>query len=285
MKKIFVGVFLILSLHSRGQIIFQKLVGETRAMAGYSFIFGADGSYIVSGVTQMDSSFAYAPSVTKFDLNGDIIWNKRYYSGGFDEWGEYIEATSDNGFILVGGTRFVNPYINDAFNLIKIDSVGNHLWTKYYSISGLERGISVKATFDGGYILSGWTSDSITFKDDLFLVKTDSIRNLIWSKTYGGVNHESVGHVYQVNDGGYLIAGYSDFYGVINNDFILIKTDSSGNITWNKTYGGLNFEECDALIQCSDGNYIMAGSTSSYGYGSGDILVIKVDSSGNEIWS
>ena len=87
--------------------------------------------------------------------------------------------------------------------------------------------------------------------------------------------------VKQTSDGGYIVAGATDVYGASSDDALLIKTDSKGNKLWEKTFGGLEFDEAKSVQQTSDGGYIIAGDTGSYGAGSQDAWLIKTDANGN----
>jgi hypothetical protein len=106
-----------------------------------------------------------------------------------------------------------------------------------------------------------------------------------WNKTYGGVSNDAGGSVVQTSDGGYAIGGYTDSFGAGGVDCYLVKTDSSGNMQWNKTYGGAANDGAYFMVQTSDGGYALAGWTQSFGAGSDDLYLIKTDASGNALWN
>ena len=108
---------------------------------------------------------------------------------------------------------------------------------------------------------------------------------IAWSKTFGGPGEEYGFSVQQTSEAGYIIAGYTDSYGAGGRDAWLIKTDSSGDLSWNKTFGGSGTDRGSSVRQTSDGGYIIAGYTYSYGAGSSDVWLIKADSSGNMAWN
>jgi hypothetical protein len=151
--------------------------------------------------------------------------------------------------------------------------------------SSLDHGSSVQQTTDGGYIIAGTTSSYGAGGNDIWLMKTDANGNEIWNKTFGGPAYECSGSVQQTADGGFIIIGDTHSYGSADLDIWLIKTDANGNEIWNKTFGGPAYDMSDSVQQTTDGGYIIAGTTSSYGAGGDDIWLIKTDANGNKIWS
>ena len=115
-------------------------------------------------------------------------------------------------------------------------------------------------TNDEGYALAGYTNSFGAGGKDFWLVKTDSVGNQLWNKTYGGPGDEVAYSVIQTNDEGYALAGYTNSFGAGGKDFWLVKTDSVGNQLWNKTYGGPGDEVAYSVIQTNNGDYILSGS-------------------------
>jgi hypothetical protein len=146
--------------------------------------------------------------------------------------------------------------------------------------TGSEVGYSVCQTTDSGYIITGYTNSFGAGGDDVYLIKTDSNGNIVWTKTFGGTGDDFGYSVKQTSDGGYIIVGSTGF-GAGGKDIYLIKTNSSGNLVWSRTYGNGNDDVGNSVEQTSDGGYIIGGIISGVG---GGACLIKTDSFGAIEW-
>ncbi|MFZ8803130.1 MAG: hypothetical protein ACO2PO_09120, partial [Candidatus Calescibacterium sp.] len=113
----------------------------------------------------------------------------------------------------------------------------------------------------------------------------DSSGNVIWTKTIGGSYDDGARSIIQSSDGGYVVAGFTESFGAGYEDIYVVKLDSSGNDQWTKTIGGRSGDGALSIIQSSDGGYVVAGYTRSFGAGDYDIYVVKLDSEGNVQWT
>ena len=184
-----------------------------------------------------------------------------------------IQQTTDNGYIVAGMTWS----FGNGIYLIKTDINGNQQWQKIFGHGAGDQGFSVKQAIDGGYIVTGRMESSGAGKSDVFLIKTDSQGNLLWQKTFGGTDYDQGNSVQQTSDGGYIVAGGTSSFGAGAGDVYLIKTDSNGDLMWEKTFGGMDYDVGLCVDQTSDGGYIVAGVTYSFGT-SNDIYLVKLAS-------
>ncbi|NLF88014.1 hypothetical protein GX563_04240 [Candidatus Bathyarchaeota archaeon] len=192
-------------------------------------------------------------------------------------------ATMDGSHVLVGCTQSYGSLADDLW-LFKVAGDGSTTWSKHYGGEGNESGFNVITTVDGGYAVIGATTSYGAGEEDIWLVKTDSEGNMQWNQTYGGLYDDEGWMLIQTSDGGYLITGLictSEGIG----DGCLIKTDSSGNLEWQKTYGGAGDEGFYGITKSSEGGYILAGYTNSTGAGKCDVWLVKVSASGTEQWA
>jgi hypothetical protein len=159
------------------------------------------------------------------------------------------------------------------------------LWSRTYGGPGTEYSYSVVQTDDGGYVIGAQKNPGGGVNWDAWLIKTNAQGDTLWSRTFGGPLWENGYNVGCTADGGYFIAGSTQSYGAGNTDFWLVKTDASGNATWSRTYGGPGEDQLYGGKQTTDGGFILAGYTYSYGAGGRDFWVVKTDAIGISQWS
>jgi hypothetical protein len=277
--------------------VWSRTYGGTEEDMASSLEQTSDGGYIITGSAESFGAGKEDVWLVKTDGEGNMLWN-RSYGGPNSDAGESVQQTADGGYIVAGYTGWLEELPYDKNNplyiipanrphefhfdayVVKTDGDGNLLWNRTYSSEGDDHGRSVEQTSDGGYVITGYTrayaisgvdSDSC----DVWLFKIDGDGDVEWSRTYGGGVGKSV---LQTPDGGYVIGGYT-------NDFLLIKTDPNGYMTWKKTYDIGREDTAFSVIQTSDGGYLVAGVTASFIEGIYDGWVVKTDPDGDMEWN
>ncbi len=215
----------------------------------------------------------------------EILWTQTF--GGPSNDGctsvESVVFTMDGGYIIGGWTRSDGADYEDVY-LVKVSEAGNMVWEQSFGGAFAERCNSLDENSDGSIILAGFTSSVGSGGEDMYLVKTDQYGAVEWEATFGGSENEQCYSVQQTTDGGYILGGSTVSYGAGGYDMYLVKTDASGVMEWDQTYGGSMTDVCYSLDLTSDGGYILGGYTTSYGAGWTDMYVVKVDADGNLEW-
>ncbi len=264
-----------------GDTLWTKTYGGINSDFANSVQQTTDGGFILAGYT---TSFVSSPDsgniyLIKTDANGNLSWSKSLGGAINISDGYSVKQTTDKGYIVTGYTNSFGEPNGDVI-LFKTDSMGIVSWTKTYGSLGLDWGNSIKQTTDGGYIIAGSASFDSTNLVDVYLIKTNAIGDTLWTKTYGGIGYDFGQSVEQTTDGGYIITGYTNSCDTCNYNAYLIKTDINGNLLWSSTNGGKGDDEGNYVHQTTDGGYIVAGVTNSYGTGDYDFYVIKTDANG-----
>lgn len=165
-------------------------------------------------------------------------------------------------------------------------------WYKTYGGFELDIGYSIQNTSDGGFIIAGHTYSYSVGSADVWLLKTDSMGNEKWNRTFGGGGVDNAVSVQEVSTGGFILTGATNSYGAGDMDVWLIRTDSYGRHIWNRTFGGKYDDIGYYVIETSDGGFAVTGETASIGggydismYPSANLWLIKTDSQGKEIWN
>lgn len=262
--------------------------------------------------------------IWKMDEKGDLDWQKSFGGSGADLL-QSIRLTHDAGFILAGTSDSQKTLQKkdsckgrEDFWIIKLNAKGAEQWQRTIGGSGQELLQSIAPTADGGYIIGGSSSsrksgklkngieDPFGKKEDgygnldYYIVKLDSDGKIEWQKTYGGQYADELRSIVPTRDGGYLLGGSSNSpesgnkseknYG--QSDYWVLKLDTKGEVEWQKAYGGEGNDQLQAVLQSKDGNYLLAGSSSSgttgnknasNGKGS-DFWLLKIDASGEILW-
>jgi hypothetical protein len=161
--------------------------------------------------------------------------------------------------------------------LIKIDENGNELWSQTFDNRGMEHGHGVVQSSDGGYILTGLTSEYWGGEADIFVVKTDYMGNEIWSRTFGDESDDWGNTVIQTIDGNYLITGS------LNSDLCILKMNDDGDLMGSYKIGGNGYDSGGDLIQLDSSNFLVSGYTESFGSGDYDVWLLKLMITENSI--
>jgi len=278
------GLLILFNITAYSQVTFNKHFDNDSSLDAAACIFQtADNGYVIAGnyyfpMLGLDGSF-----IIRTDCNGDTIWKKAYdmSSTGGDCFENGFEL-SDGNFILCGYLQDSIQNRPNAF-LSKINKKGEILWTNEYGDSLNEIAKMVKRTTDNGFILVGGTTSNSNGGYDVYLIKTDSNGNLQWQQHYGGASDDVGYSIDFAKDGGYILGGRTNSYGLGGVDLYMIKVDNAGNFQWQKTFGTTGDDYAETVISTLDSGYVMVGGIAD-AYGSYDSYIVKTDNLGNKTW-
>lgn len=243
-----------------GNLFWQKEYGDTMTMDFYYSLVKTYDSNFITGCYSINKS-TNTPQIKliKFDSNGDTVWKKENPPPpGYQYYGLYLIETADRGFLISG--EWADAALTDGqAMLIKTDSLGNMQWRKLFGGSNFDAFFSSIQLPDKGYLSLGWTRSFGAGDRDWYLVKTDSLGNFKWQKTYGTNDLDSPVGITATSDSNYILAGggwlnATTFYGRV------IKVDTSGNVLIQKNYLNKPTSEFWWVRETKDGNFIGAGA-------------------------
>jgi hypothetical protein len=229
--------FYVIKLTVNGAIQWTKTVGGGGDEEANTIIQTNDGGYALAGYTL--SSFGAGNSdvyVVKLDSVGNLKWTKTI-GGPLGDGGYGIVQLKDKSYVVTGYTTNYGAGGDDVY-LIKLDSTGGLKWAKTIGGSKSDYGFGIIQSKDGNLVFTGFTASYGAGSLDVYLVKTDTAGNILWSRTAGGPPDDQGFTVAQTYDGGYVVGGYTDSYGFGSDDFFLVKFDSLGNTCINPAEGG-----------------------------------------------
>ncbi len=250
----------------------------------------SDGGYAIVGTAGED---LYPDGgdvlLLRLDNEGNMLWNYSCSLPGRQDGSSVVECP-DGGFLICSTLKL--SILNGDVWLTKLQSNGQYFWNCCYGGPTHEGGAKIIRCNDGGYAVGGVSANS-----SILLMRFDEDLNLLWRRDFGSIEYESFRDLIECDDGGFAIAAkystlvYDDFVLVSGTvDVLIVRTDEDGYQQWNKTYGGSDSEEVHTIIQCSDGGFALAGSTSPtpehatlyyYHY---ENWILRVNSAGDVLW-
>lgn len=301
------------------QISWQKSFGGTGYDAAESIVQTYDGGYAIAGnASSTDGDVSPHPFsgladywVVKTSATGDLQWEKSF-GGTKNEECKCMVQTRDSGFIIAGraeskdGAVTGNHGLYDCW-LVKLDQNGTLQWEKSLGGSSGEYGFAIVQTKDGGYAFGGSTfsrDGNVSYNHgdwDFWIVKLNDTGKVMWENTYGGKSTDQLHGLCESGDGGFVAAGITlstnadgevqgNHDGGNYGDYWVIKVDSVGNLVWQRTLGGTQYEQANAITKTTDGCYIVAGFSNSNdgdmqgNHGDYDYWIVKLSDSGNVLW-
>jgi hypothetical protein len=234
----------------------------------------ADGGLILAGYTTSFGAGAEDFYLVKTDATGNFIWDQSYGGAARDICLD-VAQTSDGGYILAGYTGV--PFTNYDAYVVRVDAQGNFLWDNQFGGAERDEFHAVQQTADGGFILCG-ENVSASLGHSLYLVRIDAAGDLVWEQIYGsGDDHGEAVEV--TTDGGFIVGGWrGDGSTFAEFDAWVFKTDSGGNIEWQRELDSSIDDRVYTVLQTSDGGFAAAGQNA------GTLALWRFDALGTLDW-
>lgn len=306
----------------RGEIAWIKSFGGSGDESAQSVIETNDGGYAVLGFSNSTDGDLQGKTLPvndywllKLDSEGNVQWTQTY-GGSKDDRGQAIIQTFDGGYAITGyamsddGDGSNNNGFHDNW-IIKLDANGNLQWEKSFGFSGHDHSYDLVQTPDGGFFFVGFLDITSALADGTYYkrysltshgvgefwgTKIDASGNIEWRQYYGGTNNDRAHAVVASDDGGFVMAGFSESedFDISNSrgsyDFWVVKISSTGELIWERSFGGTGIEIAFDIAKAANGSYLIAGHTFStdqdifLNNGEADSWLINVDEEGNLLW-
>ena len=311
--------FWMLKFDSEAQLEWNKTYGGSGDERGRSLIETSDGGYALLGYS--DSSDGDVSSnngnrdfwLVKINASGVLSWQKSFGYEGEDEGVSIIE-TSDNHLMLSGVLdvtasggegnqgRFSTRHAGGDYWAIKITPTGDIVWSRFYGGTFTDSPTGIKETLNDGLIsVGGSDSNDVDISNnkgsyDFWIVKSNLNGDIVWEKSFGGSEIDEARDIISDGNGNHIVVGdtrSNDQDVAFNNgaaDLWAIKISNSGELLWNTSIGGSNFDVARSISTTFNNEFIIAGSSrSSNGdvsknQGQNDAWVLKLDNSGQLLW-
>jgi len=264
----------------------QTYGGNTNDQA-YSVIPTLDGGYALLGFAESNSSLGTNVILVKTNENGTEQWSKSFGGTGDDKGYEIVQDQEGN-YIIIGQTSSIGNGEDDVL-LLKVNSRGEEVWQKAFGGPFNDRGFSLAAAKDGGYILTGRTEVIEDESANVYLIRTDANGNLLWEQNFGGTDIEVGRGVIEASDGSIVIVGENQSDAIPNpnspnntsSDVYFIRTNAFGEVLVEKTFGNVEEDKAFDVVETAAGNFALTGMTNARR----DLYLLLLDKDGKELWS
>ena len=265
---------LLLKTDENGEKQWHKTFGGSGDDIAWSIAISQDDEYTIAAQTNSFGNGDLDAYLLKTDSNGDTLWTKTFGGPKVDRVFS-VDLARDGSILLAGISYSYGAGDRDAY-LLKTDPDGKLLWQNTYGGPGYDNAHTVIVNRENDIILTGYGDYwGKAGKMDMFLKKISLKGEDIWTQTYGGEENDRAMTVFQLQDGGYILTGFTQSFGEGDWDAYVVKTGSQGDTLWTSTFGTPAADFGYDIIQSRKGNYFVTGWSHGFGHPEGDLLLIK----------
>ena len=312
----------------QGELVWNKSLGGSFDDKVTSVVTTTDGGYMVLGYSESQNGDLSASKgmfdvwISKFDDSGALVWTKKK-GGSLNDYGTSIIKTNDGNFVISGYSESSdldvpsNKGLHD-FYIVKINPSGDIIWSKNYGFEGHDHAHKIIQLSNGDFFVAGFAEyegivgaggggdhgEGHTLRQnkkhgtgEYLGIRLDANGNFKWYRYFGGKQNDRVSDIVEANDGGIVLAGYSEStdFDITNNkgsyDYWIVKLDSAGHLHWKENYGGSGIDQAFSIVKTNHNSYLIAGRSNSTDKdiskpkGGFDAWVIHIDDHGKLLWN
>lgn len=271
---------------SAGNVLWSKTYGTEVNAEAQDVIEYSAGGYVVLGFARIPGVGGTDFYAVRTDSIGDTLWIRHFGLPGVGDAGISLVETSEQNIIFSGYMRIEG--LDDQMALVWTDPFGDTLMTRTYGGTGQEAGKTIIRTSNGGYLVGGWTDSFGNGELDFWIVRIDELGDTLWTQTYGGGQRDKFEKLIETSDGGFALIGSTESFGEGGSDIYLIKTDSTGEMQFSRTFGGKYKDVGLDIKEVIGGGYIISGWSASFDpldRTGANPYIIRTDASGDTIWT
>jgi hypothetical protein len=268
----------VVRIDAQGNRVWDRTFGGAATDRGRAIRELRDGGFAVAGATESKGAGEFDAWVLRLNKEGTLLWDRRFGGAGTD-WASGVVETRDGGLAVAAYTQ-PNEQVPFTAWIIKLDADGNSLWERRFGGEQTDWATAIAETRDGRLVVSGYTESRGAGNADLWVLLLEPDGELVWQRTFGGPERDYASTVYVTRDNAIVLAGMTESAGAGGVDIRLIRLNVSGEVTWDRTYGGARDDWIRGLVETADGTLATAGYTTSSGAGLYDVWVLELSPDG-----
>lgn len=272
-------------LSPSGDLLWKKLYGD-KSLPDYGTALTTlenGNHFVIAGYTLHDSLNKQA-YIFRIDNDGKLQWELRFGGDGDDEINDLFPNT-DSTLIVVGSSNSFGDGSMDVY-MANVSVQGEVIWsTALPDAFGLDNtGQSVIQTQDGGYAIIGTAQNPNNDNSlDLYLAKVSASGSLEWDEYYGGTNLDRGFDLVELDNGDLILCGATRSFGAGSDDVYYLRTNSQGDVTWEKYWGGLTGDLGKGIVYDGNNTLAISGKSETQTIPQGNMLLLKTDLNGEPL--
>lgn len=274
----------IIKIDKNGEKVWSRTYGGKRNEDANDIVKYGTGAVFI-GSTKTFGNGRKSFYINQIGKEGQHIWRKAYFKDGDDEYTGSSIVTDGKNLVIVGVELHLGFTTSDVSPIVlQINNKGKRIWEHY--LGGRKKDFAAKVLHtDDGYLVIGKTESYGHGDFDMYAVKLNKKGKWQWYNAFGGEDDDTANDAIQTDDGGFLLVGLTNSFGLTRDDVLIVKTNKNGKRLWQRSYGGDYADEAYAITKSPDGGFVVVGRTESFNRRNGfDLYLFKIDAQGKLVW-